>query len=109
MIEKSRLLSLFEKLISIDSPSFGEREMGDFVTKKLRSLGLSGLLGSTFGGSDNNYLAQRGIQGLVVATAMNNCHSVSEYTTEAELMREAVLLFNERTKLTAEKTIEYFI
>ena len=70
MIEKSRLLSLFEKLISIDSPSFGEREMGDFVTKKLRSLGLSGLLGSTFGGSDNNYLAQRGIQGLVVATAM---------------------------------------
>ena len=57
-----------------------------------RQLGLAGHLVSTFGGSDNNYLAQKGIQGIVVATAMNNCHSTSEYTTIAELERAAHLV-----------------
>lgn len=54
-------------------------------------LGLSGCIHGTFGGSDNNVFAQHGIRGLVVATAMNQCHSVSEYTTEAELLRSASL------------------
>lgn len=53
--------------------------------------GLSSRLLPTFGGSDNNYLAQRGIQGIVVATAMNSCHSTSEYTTVDELARSAGL------------------
>lgn len=45
----------------------------------------------TFGGSDNNHLAHHGIAGLVVATAMNNCHSCEEYTTMDELERAANL------------------
>lgn len=42
---------------------------------------------STFGGSDLNTLALHGIQGIVLATAMNNCHSCTEYTSERELLR----------------------
>ena len=45
----------------------------------------------TFGGSDNNHLARQGIQGIVAATAMNRCHSTSEYTTTEELERAARL------------------
>lgn len=48
----------------------------------------------TFGGSDNNYLAQYGIDGVVLATAMNNCHTCAEYTTVQELERAARLAFN---------------
>lgn len=45
----------------------------------------------TFGGSDNNILAGHGIAGLVIATAMNRCHSCEEYTTAEELCRIAEL------------------
>lgn len=48
----------------------------------------------TFGGSDNNYLAQYGINGVVLATAMNNCHTCAEYTTVQELERATQLAFN---------------
>lgn len=39
----------------------------------------------TFGGSDNNVLAKKGINGIVIANAMNKCHSCEEYTTVEEL------------------------
>lgn len=42
---------------------------------------------STFGGSDNNNLEQHGIKGLVLAAAMNSCHSNEEYTSVSELER----------------------
>lgn len=42
---------------------------------------------STFGGSDNNNIEQHGIKGLVLASAMNSCHSNDEYTSVAELER----------------------
>lgn len=45
----------------------------------------------TFGGSDNGYFAKHGITGIVVATAMNQCHSCEEYTTVSELHRIAEL------------------
>lgn len=45
----------------------------------------------TFGGSDNNHLAKHGIPGLVIANAMNNCHSCQEYTTVEELCNIAEL------------------
>jgi tripeptide aminopeptidase len=51
-------------------------------------------LSQTFGGSDNNCLAQHGIIGIVLATAMNNCHTCAEYTSEQELERAASLAFN---------------
>ncbi len=57
-----------------------------------KKMGLSGDLISTFGGSDNNYLAQYGISGLVLATAMNKCHSLDEYTTADELCNAASLV-----------------
>lgn len=53
--------------------------------------GLQADLHPTFGGSDLNHLAQHGITGLVVANAMNNCHSCQEYTTLPELERAARL------------------
>ena len=40
---------------------------------------------STFGGSDNNNMEQHGINGLVLAAAMNSCHSCEEYTSVSEL------------------------
>jgi tripeptide aminopeptidase len=42
---------------------------------------------STFGGSDNNNIEQHGIKGLVLAAAMNSCHSNDEYTSVSELER----------------------
>ena len=54
-------------------------------------LGLSGELFATFGGSDNNVFAEHGVEGLVVATGMNNCHSVDEYTSVGELETAAKL------------------
>lgn len=55
------------------------------------SLGLSARCVDTFGGSDLNHLAQHGISGLVVATAMRNCHALSEYTDARELADAARL------------------
>ena len=54
-------------------------------------LGLSGELFETFGGSDANVFAQYGVEGLVVATGMNNCHSVDEYTSISQLEGAAKL------------------
>ena len=46
---------------------------------------------STFGGSDNNFFALHGIEGLVLATAMNHCHSTKEYTDINELFLAATV------------------
>lgn len=45
----------------------------------------------TFGGSDNNVLTKQGINGIVIANAMNQCHSCEEYTTIKELCNIAEL------------------
>lgn len=45
----------------------------------------------TFGGSDNNVLALKGIEGIVVSTGMHNCHSVNEYTSVKMLAQSAEL------------------
>ena len=45
----------------------------------------------TFGGSDNNVLAQNGITGIVLANAMNRIHALDEFTTVEELTRIADL------------------
>ncbi|MCL2035524.1 MAG: M20/M25/M40 family metallo-hydrolase [Oscillospiraceae bacterium] len=59
------------------------------VVKRFESVcsffGLPFALTPTFGGSDNNHFAKHGITGLVIATAMNSCHSREEYTTVSEL------------------------
>lgn len=51
-----------------------------------KTLSLPFSLQQTFGGSDNNVLAQNGITGIVISCAMNQCHSCDEYTTVDELV-----------------------
>lgn len=51
------------------------------------AVGVAPRFTDTYGGSDCNILSAHGIQGLVVATAMNNCHAVNEYTTVEELCK----------------------
>ncbi len=46
---------------------------------------------STFGGSDNNYLSNSGLQGIVAACGMYNPHSTSEYTFVKDLEKGAEL------------------
>ncbi len=48
-------------------------------------LGIPCKLCSTLGGSDNNNIEQHGINGLVLAAAMNGCHSCEECTSVGEL------------------------
>ena len=50
-----------------------------------------GKLISTFGGSDNNNFALHGISGIVLACAMENVHSTSEYTDVSQLQKAAEL------------------
>lgn len=45
----------------------------------------------TFGGSDNNVIAQNGIAGIVVANAMSRIHACDEFTTVEEMTRIADL------------------
>lgn len=59
--------------------------------KACRTLGLTPSLVKTFGGSDNNCLAQEGFTGIVLANAMNRAHSCEEYTSMEELKRSAAL------------------
>ncbi len=56
------------------------------------TLGLSGELTQTFGGSDNNPFAEHGIKGLVLSNGMHNPHSVNEYTTIHELLQGIALV-----------------
>ncbi len=44
-------------------------------------------LNRTFGGSDNNNFFRHGINGIVIACAMNQVHSCNEYTTVQDLMK----------------------
>lgn len=46
---------------------------------------------ATYGGSDANRLNEHGIETIVLACAMENCHSTEEYTTIEELSRSAEL------------------
>ena len=53
---------------------------------------LEGKLVSTFGGSDNNSFAERGIPGLVLSCGMKKAHSVQEYIEEEDLQKGADLV-----------------
>jgi tripeptide aminopeptidase len=65
------------------------------VTKRFQRISneqkLPTILIETFGGSDNNILVKQGIMGIVIANAMNKCHSCEEYTTIEELCNIAEL------------------
>lgn len=75
-----------------------ETDLNSRVVKRFKKvcgdMALNAHLNRSFGGSDNNVLAQNGIDGLVVATAMNSCHTTDEWTTISELKKAAVLALN---------------
>lgn len=56
--------------------------------------GLTAAFEKTFGGSDNNVFAQHGIEGLVIATSMNQVHSCAEYTKIPEIAQVARIVEN---------------
>lgn len=61
MINSNRLVEEFKKLVSIDSPSLGERQMGDYVKGKLRKLGIVATednSGQAIGGNCGNIYAK---------------------------------------------------
>lgn len=57
--------------------------------KACASLGVDCRLEATYGGSVNNHFFHHGIQGIVVASGMNNCHSCEEYSSLSELEKAA--------------------
>lgn len=60
--------------------------------KVCRSLGLTPDIHETYGGSDNHFFVQNGLNGIVAASGMNDCHSCGEYTSVQELERAAELV-----------------
>lgn len=66
-------------------------------------MGVEPLLDETFGGSDLNVFAQKGIEGLVLASAMEQCHSCSEYTTVDELCQVGQMALTLMTKEAVKK------
>jgi len=67
---------------------FGKKE-GELKADKnaLEELNIEPKLIKTFGGSDNNNLNKYGIEGIVVANAMNNVHTVKEYFDINDLIK----------------------
>ena len=60
MINRERLTKLFTHLVSIDSPSLGEREMCDYIGERLKILGIpyqEDETGEKIGGSAGNLYA----------------------------------------------------
>lgn len=47
---------------------------------------------TTFGGSDNNNLNKNGIEGIVISSGMNQCHTVNEYTSISELIKSCEIV-----------------
>lgn len=60
-------------------------------TKACADMGIEPKLERSFGGSDNNVFAEHGIKGIVLSTAMNDCHTTNEWTTIEDLKGAASL------------------
>ena len=60
-------------------------------TKACADMGIEPKLERSFGGSDNNSFAEKGITGIVLSTAMNDCHTTNEWTTIEDLKGAATL------------------
>ncbi|SHJ47036.1 M20/M25/M40 family metallo-hydrolase [Parasporobacterium paucivorans] len=56
--------------------------------------GISTVLVETFGGSDHNVYAQKGIKGIVISTAMNRVHTCDEYSDIKELVNSSEVVVN---------------
>ena len=58
----------------------------------VQKAGLEARLLKTFGGSDNNVLAEYGIEGLVIANSMHRVHTCQEYTNIGEMKKVVEIL-----------------
>ena len=82
----------YDDYVHIEAYKINEdEEVVERFKNACHNLQLTPRLISTHGGSDNNRYVKEGIRGIVVACAMNDCHSVSEYTTIDELEKSALL------------------
>lgn len=60
-VDRKRILSRFQQLVSIDAPSYGEREMADELTRQLTALGYEvqeDSAGTTIGGNTGNLIVK---------------------------------------------------
>ena len=60
--------------------------------KALAAFSLKPVPKKSFGGSDNNMLIRKGIDGLCIFNAMHDIHTVNEYTTVEELKKTTELI-----------------
>lgn len=75
-----------------------ETKLNSTVAEQYREacalVGLSAEFVKTFGGSDHNVFATKGIEGLVISNAMNRVHSCEEYTDVEELIKSTQIVRN---------------
>lgn len=69
-----------------------------FYQRACEKTGLPVQLIGTFGMSDCNHFPQHGIEGIVVASAMQQCHSTAEYTTVQDLVKLTELVITLMTQ-----------
>lgn len=79
----------------VDIRAYEANRNGDLVRlyeQACSKVGITPKLQKTFGGSDNNVFAEHGMEGLVIATSMNNVHSCGEYANVNEIAQVAKIL-----------------
>ena len=79
-------------IVAYETPLSGNTAQN--YKKAVEKLGLIPKFEKTFGGSDNNVFALHGIEGLVIATSMNQVHSCQEYTSIPEIRQVAQIVVN---------------
>ena len=75
-----------------------DAEIVKFYRRACEKTGLPCKLTGTFGMSDCNHFPQHGVEGIVVSSAMWNCHSTKEYTTADSLVKLTELVINLMTQ-----------
>jgi tripeptide aminopeptidase len=89
-INQVRIVDEFTKLVAIDSPSYGERQAGDYVISRLKSLGLLVIeddAGERIGGSCGNIYGF--LQGSAAGKPLLFCAHLD--TVEPSRGKEAVI------------------
>ncbi len=80
--------------IKINFKAYETSKDSETVKRYIRACEKSGIraqTGKTFGGSDNNRLAEHGIEGIVISCGMNNVHTTNEYTSVQDLTMSAMV------------------
>ncbi len=75
-----------------------EHELVRDYEEACKLAGITPAPGKTFGGSDNNILAEHGIPGIVIANAMNDVHTCHEYTHIDDIAKVTEIMINLLTK-----------